>query len=332
MKFLLPIIIAILTGLGTWENVSAQQLRVGNQSTTVELIEQAKLAFQLNADKLKSAVASGEIQHLFFRYGQELPIVTLDADIQILYDAPKFCVHIQYAKRLQETSAVDPESETPGWLESNLAEQTLLFDGQSITTVERNRNDEKHGDLYFNFHKTTVLRQAGLPFENPVELSTEAFRIDRADLLNATTTSLSGGGFLGVLNKETYRLKFYLFGSFGYDLRRVSSYRLGADVPFRDWHLNWLESHGVYYTNRIISRLDEGSEESNGAVPHYKTRRQIEIEFKSFEANVAVDRANFELSSLDLPVQTRFYDHRVNVNGKPKVLQWNGKALVDAAN
>ncbi len=327
LKFFLLLLFGLFL-TGQVQQVFAQPAAsVATAEATPQLLAVVKHAHDENTSKLRSAVARGNLKHLYFQFDQELPVVTIDADVQVIYQAPKFNVHLQYATRLEESRDKSLDRDTLGWSDSGLAEQTLIFDGNTITTVEISKDGTSHGDIYFNFHKTTMLRQAGLPFENPILLSEEALRIDRADLQNAVTTRLSAGGFVGTLTKETYRLKFYFFGDFDYDLRRVSSYRIGADVPFRDWHLNWQSSAGVYFTRRIVSRLDEGAADADGPLSAYKTRRQIEVEYKSFDANVTIEPDVFKLEALELPEQTVFYDHRANVNGKPKVMRWNGGTL-----
>ncbi len=288
---------------------------------TQRLLSAAKLACENNSANLKSAIGRGTIKHLVHGLGDESPEVRLDADFQVYYQKPKFHIELLYAPIVANS-----ENRREGLVGGNdqirpqQSEQTIIFDGQHVYSIELSRDGNSHGDIYFDFHKKNILRLAGFPFEDPVELWSEALQIDRADLMAATTTELATGGFLGLLTKDSYRLKFYFFGEFGYDLRRVSSFGLGADVPFRDCMLSWRESNGIHYVSRYVSRLDEPP--APGAFQVSLERRQIEVEYASMDINVPVEANIFKLPSAPIAEGTSFYDHRISVDGKPKKLQW----------
>ncbi|MCA9134684.1 MAG: hypothetical protein KDA45_16065, partial [Planctomycetales bacterium] len=213
-------------------------------------------------------------------------------------------------------------------LDRHLAEQKILFDGKHVYALAETRSGLLQGDVYFDFNRQKVLRGAGLPFENPVQLWTEALNIERADLRQALLRPLVGGGFMGLLTRDTYRLKFYFFDRFGYDLRRVSSYRRGEDVPFRDCLLSWQEADGLHYVHRYVSKLEEHSPPGEAAAP---SRRVLEVEYRSFEANGPIDQALFRLPALEIPAGTPFDDHRVQVNGQPRRLHFDGSGLQEMA-
>ncbi len=299
---------------------------------TRQLLSTARQALERNAAELQSVTAQGRIRHLQFDRDVEAPVVALDADLLLLYDAPKFRLHLQYRAPWENFGG--HSSQLP--LEPNeadqhkLEQQTLLFDGQTVLTVERKRDGSSRGDIYFDFHKQNMLRLAGFPFEDPVMLWNEPLRLDRADLSASETKPLSGGGFLGVLTKDTYRLKYYFLGAFEFDLRRVSSYRLGEDIPFRDWHLNWGQSQGVHYVERLVRRINEATTADDAFQRSVRSHEQVELEYKTFDVAAAIGPEAFELSALALPESLPIYDHRVNVNGKPKVLHCRDGKLVDA--
>lgn len=306
---------------------------VASDSTTTQtLLAAAKLADQRLAEQLHTVVAQGRIRHIVYVRDLTSPSVTLDADVQVFYDAPKFQLHLQYSTDLAKGlagSAIDQESKD-GNKATVVTDQTLLFDGQTLTKVQHFSNGTCRGDIYFDFHRPNMLRIAGFPFEDPIELWREPLLIDRADLLTAHTTPLTDGGFVGTLSKDTYRLKFYFLGSFGYDLRRVSTYRIGQDTPFRDWHLSWQRVDGVPYVERLIRRSNSVNGENEPLGLTETLREQIELEYSRFSLAAAIDPAVFELTGLDLPQSTPFYDHRTNVDGKPKVVWWKQGQLTSA--
>lgn len=302
---------------------------------TTELIALARKAIERNAATLQSVTARGNIRHLRFERDVETPTATLDADLALTYQAPKFRLTLQYAAP-EERLATDSQRPTVAWRpaegegssELKLQQQTILFDGKTVITVEQSRKGTWRGDIYFDFHKQNMLRMAGFPFEDPVALWNEPLRIDRADLVDSETTPLSGGGFLGVLNKDTYRLKYYFLGGFDHDLRRVSSYRLGEEIPFRDWHLIWQPLGGGHYVERLVRRINE----STGAVVEANssgvTHELVELHYKNFKLDPRIESNAFDLTGLSLPDAVPFYDHRVNVNGKPKLMKLSGGSLV----
>ncbi len=321
---------------GASRPVGAQSLEVrepaaSEASETQTLLAAAKLADQRLAEQLHTVVAQGRIRHITYLRDLNSPVVTLDADVQVLYDAPKFQLHMQYANDHAEgqpamTTVQEASHDSRAAV---VAEQTLLFDGQTLTKVQHFSDGAYRGDIYFDFHRPNMLRIAGFPFENPIELWREPLQIDRADLLTAHTTPLSDGGFLGTLSKDTYRVKFYFLGDFGYDLRRVSSYRTGQDTPFRDWYLSWQRTDGVPYVERLVRRSNTVNGENEPLGLTNTLREQIELEYTHFRLAAKMDPTIFELAGLDLPESTQFYDHRTNVEGKPKVFWWTNGHLTE---
>lgn len=287
---------------------------------TRQLLERAKQALQRNSSRIETVAANGRIVHLRYFQNTEQPVVMLDADVQVLYEAPRFRLDLQYVPLTEEDHA--DQTVLAAASQSNLEEQTVLFDGKTVITAERTRRGRWRGDIYFDFHKQNMLRMAGFPFEDPVTLWNEPLSIDRADLVAAQTTLLAGGGFMGVLQKETYRLKFFFLGDFDYDLRRVSSYRLNEDIPFRDWHVRWRQSQGVFFVDKLVRRNNEATNPGAWNSPSNISHDVVELEYHSVELNPAVEPGSFSVHELGLPAETPFYDHRVNVNGKPEVKVW----------
>ena len=306
------------------QSLEPRKAATSESSTTQTFLAAVKLADQRLEKQLHTVVAQGRIRHIAYVRDLNSPSVTLDADVQVFYDAPKFQLHLQYATDLAEglTEGATVQKLSDENRAAWVTEQTLLFDGQTLTKVLHSSDGTCRGDIYFDFHRPNMLRSAGFPFENPIELWREPLQIDRADLLTAQTTPLTDGGFVGTLTKDTYRLKFYFLGRFGYDLRRVSSYRIGQETPFRDWHLSWQLADGVHYVERLVRRSNtvSGANEPLGLTD--TLREQIELEYSNFNLPAAIDPSVFELSGLELPESTPFYDHRTNVEGKPKVLSW----------
>ncbi len=329
LKLSACVILGAVPTIGFSQGLRSQSLELREAATseaaaTQTLLAAVKLADQRLVEQLQTVVAQGSIRHITYSRDLNSPVVTLDADVQVFYDAPKFQLHLQYATDLAEglTEVATFQKPNDENRASVVTEQTLLFDGKTLTKAQRSSDGTCRGDIYFDFHRPNMLRTAGFPFENPIELWREPLQIDRADLLMAQTTPLTDGGFVGTLNKDTYRLKFYFLGSFGYDLRRVSSYRSGQDTPFRDWHLSWQIADGVPYVERLVRRSNTVSGENEPLGLTDTLREQIELEYSHFKLPAAIDSAVFELSGINLPESTPFYDHRTNVEGKPKVVWW----------
>lgn len=288
--------------------------------STGELLSGVAQAMADNAARIQTLMAQGRIRHQKYFRDVEAPHVTLDAELWLTYQAPKFRLHLQYAP-------TGPGGDAPA-ARATLEQQTVLFDGQTVTTVEQRPDGEWRGDIYFEFHKQNMLRMAGFPFADPVTLWNEPLPVGRADLLASKTTPLLGGGFVGVLDKDTYRLKYYFLGDFPFDLRRVSSYRADEELPFRDWHLQWRQAHGIHYVERLVRRVNESPPADGDLSASGVSHEQIDLQFPKVVLNPAISPAACELSALALPEETPFYDHRVNINGKPKLLRWRGGQLV----
>src|SRR5690606_12825302 len=145
------------------------------------------------------------------------PSVTLDADIRVYYDAPKFLLVMQGSSDSPDDQGTALTNKARGDqdLATRVTTQLLIFSGQTLTRVQKTGDGNCRGDIYFDFHRSNQLRSAGFPFENIIELWREPLEIDRADLVHAHTTPVSNGGFVGELTKDTYRVKFYFLGDFG---------------------------------------------------------------------------------------------------------------------
>ncbi len=300
----------------------------GDSSTdpllTESLLAEAKLAERQLSQELQTVIARGRVRNTVYSGDLASPRVTLDADVQVYYDAPKFLLWMQHGSDapIDQSTSLVRKSPTEQELAAQLSAQQVLFDGKTLTTVRRYGDGSCRGDIYFDFHRPQQLRSAGFPFENLIELWRDPLAIDRADLLHAQTTPLSKGGFMGELSKDTYRLKFYFLGGSAYDLRRVSFYGNGQDIPFRDWHLSWKQTEGVHYVERLVRRINTLAPNNEPLGTSSIVREQSELEYSHFELPDSIDAEVFDLSGLELPEATAFHDHRVNVGGKPKLLWW----------
>lgn len=308
--------------------VLAQSLQFNDQApdarTTESMLAAARSAEQHLSQPLHTAVAHGRLKTTVYSRDLASSKVTLDADVQVHYDAPKFSLRMQYTNDSPDDSNSGLNRRSPGdqELAGRLTTQILLFNGQTLTTVRQTEDGNYRGDIYFDFHRPNQLRSAGFPFENPIELWREPLAIDRADLGHTLATPLANGGFVGELVKDTYRLKFFFLGDFGYDLRRVSFYGIGQTTPFRDWHLTWQMTEGVHYVERLVRRVNSVAPVNEPLGTSSILREQCELEYSRFELPVSIDPDVFELSGLDLPESTPLRDHRVNVDGKPKTVWW----------
>lgn len=292
--------------------------------TTESMLAAARSAEHQLAQPLQTAIARGRLRTTVYSHDLASSKVTLDADVQVHYDAPKFSLRMQYTSDSPDDANAGSNRGLPAdqELAARQTTQILLFNGQTLTTVRQTDDGNYRGDIYFDFHRPNQLRSAGFPFENPIELWREPLAIDRADLVHSLTTPLANGGFVGELVKDTYRLKFFFLGDFGYDLRRVSFLGLGQVTPFREWHLTWQTTDGVHYVERLVLRVNSVAPVNEPLGTSSILREQSELEYSRLELPVSIDPEVFELSGLDLPESTPLRDHRVNVDGKPKAVWW----------
>ena len=117
---------------------------------------------------------------------------------------------------------------------------------------------------------------------------------------------------------------FFFLDRFGYDLRRVSSYRTGETRPFRDYLMSWDSSNGVYYVRHYSNIWTSAARDTASNAPDSK---RLSVEYQTFEANVAIDDTAFDIQSLSIPEQTRFLDKRTYVNGGPQELVYRDGKL-----
>ncbi len=313
------------------ETKPATTIEAGDTLATKQsLISQAAAVRDENADALRSAFGVGRVQYTVHEADQAQAVSVLDADIQVFFEKPKYRIHLVYEQKLNESVRVPGQSaeDFERWTPSSLAEQVVIFDGDQITSLECHRDGHCEGTIYFGFAKMIVMRNAGFPFEDPVTLWSQALNLEGLDLQNTTLTRLDDGGFVGLLNKNTYRMKFFILDRFGYDLRRVSSYRIGESQPFRDYLLDWRESNGVHFVQRFSNVVTSAGRDTGSNV---QTVRKLTVEYSMFNANVEVDPEVFRLSALGIPDNTPFLDKRSSVEGGPKQLIYRDGSLAEAS-
>jgi hypothetical protein len=307
------------------------QAPVGDGSTTEQdqrarLIDGAKRARDANASRLQSAYATGKVRHTIEDGG---PVTTLiDADVQVFYDAPKFRVHLVYDQLLTEQfrNSKSNDENFEKWKPSSKAEQLIVYNGSHLIAVTTERDGTCSGTIYFGFSKMTVLRNAGFPFEDPVQLWTQALSLEGLDQRALSITELQRGGFVGLMQKNRYRMKFFVCDNFGYDLRRVSSYRTGELHPFRDYLLDWSRSQDVYYVTRFSNSWSSANPDTGAA---HGVVRSLSVEYSEFQANLAIAPEVFTLSSMSIPNGTKFIDKRSKVENGPRELVFNDGQLTD---
>lgn len=294
----------------------------------VWLIEEAKQARDSNAVGLKTAYATGKVRHTIEDGG---PITVLvDADIQVFYDAPKFRVHLVYAQLLTEQfqNSQTPDENFEKWKPSSRSEQVIVYNGSHLVSVTTEKDGNSQGTIYFGFSKMTVLRNAGFPFEDPVQLWTQALSLEGLDSRALSITELQKGGFVGLMQKNRYRMKFFVCDDFGYDLRRVSSYRTGELHPFRDYLLEWSQNQDVHYVTRFSNSWSSANPDTGAA---HGVVRSLSVEYSEFQANPAIAPEVFTLPSMSIPDGTRFTDKRSKVEFGPRELIFNAGQLTDAS-
>ncbi len=285
-----------------------------------ELLVRASQARDENRQRLRSAYGAGKVTYVLHEAGQTDPLTLLDADVQFFYEEPKFHIHLAYDQRLLENvqrKTVGEAADVPRWIPSQVTEQVVIFDGNGLHSVEHRADGSCQGTIYFGFAKLGVLRSAGFPFSNPVDLSEGALKLEDVNEGQLSLIPFGRGGFMGTEIKNTYRLKFFVFDGFGYELKRVSSYRTGESQPFRDFLMTWEESNGIHYVRRYLNTVTSAHGNTGSSA---QTTKKLAVEYHRFEANAAISPTVFSLASVDIPAGSVFLDRRSNVNGGPKKL------------
>lgn len=303
-------------------DVDAENVTAGH---TEQLLRAAQEALEENRRQLKSAFGTGSVTFRLHEAGEREAIALLDADVQFFHQAPKFRIHMVYSQRLVENKVGETGEAKKRWVPSKVSEHVILFDGERLHSVEFFEPGKCRGTTYFGYAKVGVLRSAGFPFSDPVDLSEGALDLqDLRPLSEVRLTPFGRGGFMGQQSKNTYNIKFFFFGDFGYDLRRVSSYRNGETQPFRDYLISWGESNGVRYVRRFAHTVTSAHGNTGSSA---QTAKKWTVEYHTFEANVPINPSVFALESVGIPEGTLFLDRRANVEGGPKKLVFGSQGL-----
>ena len=284
-----------------------------------ELLDLAAEAKQQNELALHSARGTGKVTYLVHAADEPSPTAVLDSDIEFYFDQSRFHVHLAHTQKLIEAMRQENqgEDEYQRWVPSGITEQYVIFDGKKVIAVDVLDDGTHRGKIYFGFAKLGVMRSAGFPFENPIDLYSQALDVKSSDTRKAVITPLANGGFLGLLAKNTYRMKFFFLGQHGYDLRRVSSFRKGETQPFRDYLISWESDDGVYFVNRFTNTVTTAHGNTGSS---RQTTKRLTVNYDDFHVNEVIDPSVFTLDSIPIPNGTIFLDKRANVEGGPAKL------------
>lgn len=281
-----------------------------------DLLNLAADAKAANEEALWSATGTGKVTYLVHEADQVAPTTVLDSDIEFFYEDSKFHVHLAHTQKLVEAmrSENQADEDYERWVPSGISEQYVIYDGKKVIAVDVLADGTYKGKIYFGFAKLGVMRSAGFPFENPVDLYSQALDVKSSDTRKAVLTRLSNGGFLGLLTKNTYRMKFFFLGQHGYDLRRVSSFRNGETQPFRDYLISWASEKGIHFVQRFTNTVTTAHGNTGSS---RQTTKRLTVHYDDFRVNEAIEPKVFSLDSIPVPNGSVFLDKRANVEGGP---------------
>lgn len=279
-----------------------------------------------NAQQIKSAFASGRVQFLVREAEETEATILLDAGLQIYSEGTKYRVHLSYDRKLEENPDYQGplDEEHPKWIDSTISERIILFDGERLFSINFDQEGSCNGMIYFGFAKMAVMRAAGYPFEDPIRIWQQALNVEGIDVTQTKLSPFQSRGMLGIMQKNTYRMRFLFLDNFDYDLRRVSSFRVGESQPFRDYTLNWEACEGAYYVKRF-SNTTTSAHGNTGS--RNQTMRRLTVDFDTFKNQIEIPLDTFTIQSLSIPVGSPFFDKRASVDGSPQKLIFSGTEL-----
>jgi len=281
-----------------------------------ELLDLAAEAKAANEAALITASGAGKVSYLVHEADQPVPTAVLDSDIEFFFEDSKFHVHLAHTQKLIEAMRKEGQDDDDyqRWVPSGISEQYVIYDGKKVTAVDVMSDGTFKGKIYFGFAKLGVMRSAGFPFENPVDLYSQALDVKSSDTRKSVITPLSNGGFLGLLTKNTYRMKFFFLGQHGYDLRRVSSFRNGETQPFRDFLISWASENGVHFVQRFTNTVTTAHGNTGSS---RQTTKRLTVQYDDYQVNEPIDPKIFTLDAVPVPNGSIFLDKRANVEGGP---------------
>lgn len=298
-------------------------IAVGEQPLTAgEWMSTAQRARDANAQHLNSLRATGRLLREVSDPSRGMPRTTLDAQLQLAYDGPNFHLSLNYLEHLIRVSGDFAHA----WRPSNIARRNIIFDSKTVTLVEWTVEGECRGELFYDFGLQQAMRTADFPAEDPIQLWTPALSLAASQMRNTEITPLAGGGVVGQVDNPHYRMRFYFFGSFDYDLRRVSTYRKDDIVPFRDIVLNWKAIDDAWFVQRYVATLRTNNAADEPLQGDVETTI---VEYQTMEKIAKLPLDIFSLRSLDIPRDAIFRDHRQLVDGRQKLWRWDGDCLVE---
>ena len=289
-----------------------------------EAISEKISAREKIADQIQSAFGVGRLQYRLKEPNAD-EVILLDAGLQVFVKGEKYRVHLIYDTKLDDNADKQDQLDgEPRWVESEIIERVIIFDGEKIFSIATNEKGECSGIIYFGFAKMAVMRMAGYPFEDPIQIWRQAISLEGLDLSRTSISPFQNKGLLATMQKNTYRMRFFFLDDFSYDLRRVSSFRASESRPFRDYSLHWEMSNGIPYVHRFVNTTM--SAHGNTASREQTTKRTT-VEFSRFEYNSEISDLVFQLESVAIPDGSRFVDKRSAVEGGPQELVYENRRL-----
>lgn len=277
-------------------------------SQTIQKMELAR------ADLIKKYTqvrAKGRVSGWIQTPGNSDPKVTLDAELVILQDGPKF--HLQLLHAAQPT-ATPPQPERL---------ELAVYDGKNIYTFY-SAGDIQRGGVFFEFSQSAVLRSSGYPFTTLLSVWDDALAIKELDARSISVIDLGSTGFMLKEDRATYIRQVHMGRAGDFDLQRVALRHPGASVPFREHWLNWNTTDDLRYVQHYVVRHRYAVKDApEGQI----IARQDEVIIDQMERVTQHDSNAFSVEGLGIPPGTKFVDYRRNVKGKRVSMVWNGKSL-----
>ncbi len=276
-----------------------------------QVIQKMELARTDVAKQYTQVRAKGRVSGWIQTPGNPDPKVTLDAELMILQDGPKFHLQLLHAA---QPSATPPQPERL---------EIAVYDGKNIYTFYSAGNVQR-GGVFFEFSQSAVLRSSGYPFTTLLNVWDDALALKELDSRSLSIIDLGSTGFMLKEDRATYIRQIYMGREGDFDVQRVALRHPGASVAFREHWLNWQSSGELRYVQHYVVRHRYAVKDApEGQI----IARQDEVTIDKMERAVQHDANAFTVEGLGIPVGTQFIDYRRNVKGKRVAMVWNGKSL-----
>jgi hypothetical protein len=311
---------------------------IGSASDEVALSAELQRARQASIsanEGLRSATGSGVFTVQFQQVDEIEPTLTTKAKVAVQFDRGKYHIHVAFETKLVRVVTEEDGQKTVKLVNDGAEDVDILSDGETVYVVRfsnRIRPTGCAGDIFSSNQqkRREPSIMSGFPWSEPARFWKEVADIDAIIKRNGadslSLSELESGRYRVLFPASKPIMEFDIERDAGFQITSLRAYNPKQKRPVQNKEATWSVAKETWHVTQFVDEWD--NREVDPERGHYS--RAVFL-YESFEVNAEIDPRSFQLSSLSIPVRTRFIDRRERKdrpNATEEIMQyWNGTEL-----